>query len=326
MKRALQFAAHVALLGACANLVGIEDTVVTQAGGTSGGGQSGADSGGSSASAGSAATGGGSSGTGANAGSDASGGSNPGAGGESNAAGASSAGAGTGGAPDCGVCAPQTPSCEQGQCVVRGPTLVGVSDFFMDATEVTTGQYKEFLAAKGADVSGQPAVCDWNTTYELGDGELGDDNSIPIAYVDWCDAWAFCDWSDKRLCGAIDGTTLAIEDDLFDETKSQWFRGCGGPSGDSHPAIGGEYQECNDDSNVLVAAGSTCEGYATGLFDTQGNANEWIDFCVGTDGATDQCYSLGGSYVGVGSGYCSESAVWNRSDRYGPLGFRCCNE
>ena len=43
--------------------------------------------------------------------------------------------------------------------VIAGPALVAVGNFFVDATEVTVGQYGEFLAAKNGDMSGQVASC-----------------------------------------------------------------------------------------------------------------------------------------------------------------------
>ncbi len=140
-------------------------------------------------------------------------------------------------------------------------------------------------------------------------------------------ARAFCEWADKRLCGAIAGGPIAYAD-ISTATLSQWFRGCGGPNGDTHPTLDGiNYDECNDSIvGYLVTAGTTCEGAYQGLFDTQGNAAEWVDSCSDDTGATDTCYTLGGSYTGVGNDYCDEVTEWSRSDRYAPLGFRCCSK
>jgi len=205
--------------------------------------------------------------------------------------------------------------------------MVLVNNFYMDSTEVTIGQYNEFLAAKGGDVSGQPDVCAFNTTYAPGAGEISDKLAHPMTYVDWCDAWAFCAWANKRLCGAIGGGPIA-EANILEPTQCQWYRGCGGPSGDTHPSIDGNYGQCNDDSGDLMAAGSTCEGSYPGLFDTQSNAAEWIDSCSSENGADDMCLTMGGSYTGVGSGYCTQnqSDYFLRSDRYHPVGFRCCSQ
>jgi hypothetical protein len=332
------FVSCALLVGACANLVGITDTEVEPgAGGQAGSGQPG--SGGSSGttsggSAGTSSTGGdagrsGSAGTGpgsgGSAGMEASAGN--GAGGTSAEAGASSAGAPAGGSGSGCDCPPETPTCTTGGvCIVRGPTMVPVNNFFMDSTEVTIGQYAEFLAAKGEDTGGQPAYCAWNTKYAPEPGEITDELALPMTYVDWCDAAAFCAWADKRLCGAIGGGAIDA-DSVTDSAAGQWVRGCAGPNSDTHPSHGGVYDDCNDDSGYLFATGSTCQGSYDGLFDTQGNAAEWVDSCATQDGAADICLSLGGSYTGVGSDYCNETPTeWMRSDRYNPLGFRCCSK
>ena len=204
--------------------------------------------------------------------------------------------------------------------------MVAVNDFFMDSTEVTIGQYAEFLEAKGDDVSGQPAFCAWNTKYAPEPGEITDELALPMTYVDWCDAAAFCAWADKRLCGAINGGAIDAAN-VTDTALGQWVRGCAGPNSDTHPSHGGVYDACNDNAGYLFPAGSTCEGSYSGLFDTQGNAAEWVDSCATQDGAADVCLSLGGSYTGVGSDYCNEVPTeWMRSDRYNPLGFRCCSK
>src|SRR5205085_1833298 len=32
--------------------------------------------------------------------------------------------------------------------------------------------------------------------------------SMPVHYVDWCDAYAYCKWAGKQLCGEIKGQGL----------------------------------------------------------------------------------------------------------------------
>src|SRR5689334_3301919 len=69
-----------------------------------------------------------------------------------------------------------------------GPAMVRVGteadNFCIDSTEVTVAQYAAFTTAKGADTSGQPATCTWNTTYAAA---IGGADDLPIAGVDWCD-------------------------------------------------------------------------------------------------------------------------------------------
>ena len=110
----------------------------------------------------------------------------------------------TAGAFVASACPIETPTCEAGACIVRGPTLVPVANglFFIDATEVTVAQYAEFLTAKAGDVSGQPQdVCGWNSTYEP--AALPDPPNFPASNIDWCDARAYCEWAGKHLCRRV---------------------------------------------------------------------------------------------------------------------------
>src|SRR5688572_19333200 len=66
-------------------------------------------------------------------------------------------------APDADASEPPMPAtCGRG---VHGPTMVDAGSFCIDTTEVTQGQYFEFLTAKAGVTTGQPSVCSWNTSY-----------------------------------------------------------------------------------------------------------------------------------------------------------------
>ena len=89
-----------------------------------------------------------------------------------------------------------------------GPALVRAGTFCVDSTEVTNEQYMAFLTAKGGDVGGQPGACKWNSSYVPGDEGvswpyIAGRASYPIVNVDWCDAFMFCNWAGKRLCGPM---------------------------------------------------------------------------------------------------------------------------
>ncbi len=229
----------------------------------------------------------------------------------------------------CAACPVDHPTCQSGQCIVRGPTMVAagalsdnLSAYYIDSTEVTVGQYKQFLAAKGSDTGGQPSICAWNKSYYDTSVPMKPD-TWPITNVDWCDAVAFCSWAGKHLCGAIGGGPVASVD-VENQSKSQWFRACGGPGGSPHP--NSEWM-CNSNGGAgdLLPVGTSphCEGYPAGLQDMQGNAAEWVDSCDGTAGASDMCQLLGGSYIDQES-YCTESFGQPRNSTAEPFGFRCC--
>ena len=96
-----------------------------------------------------------------------------------------------------------------------GPASVRVGTFCIDATEVTNAQYKQFVVAS---VGTSRAECAWKASYVPSSAwppGPGADN-YPVAYVDWCDATAFCEWA-----AAPDGPTL--DADAHDTTRP-WQR------------------------------------------------------------------------------------------------------
>lgn len=306
--------AWVALSG-CAQIIGIEETTESscnpepcnesqESGGSSSGGGNpggGTDAGGGAGSGGVASSGG-TPGMGGSPG--GSGGTEGDGSGGRAGSGGSPGGGGTGGSGGDGTGGDGAGGDGAGGQAQRGPVLVEVDGFFIDATEVTNSQYEEFLASKDGDTSGQPAECAFNDVYTPSDA-WPNTADLPVTYVDWCDARAFCDWAGKRLCGGIDGSQLT-DANLTDESVSEWYRACVGPDpggGNNYP-YGGVYQEevCNDLGYQeahgypgLVEVGSLvgCEGHPSGVFDMVGNVNEWVDHCKGTMGAEDVCETVG---------------------------------
>ncbi|HKO89880.1 MAG TPA: SUMF1/EgtB/PvdO family nonheme iron enzyme [Polyangiaceae bacterium] len=226
------------------------------------------------------------------------------------------------------------PACEgAGQCVVRGPALVSVGNFFVQATEVTVAQYGQFLTAKGSDVSGQSDVCSWNEAYW--DYELRpvmEPAEMPIAWVDWCDAAAYCSWAGMHLCGRIGGGPIARAD-VLDATRNQWFVACGGPGGSAYPNdMANNIDACSSGPYGDVAPVAThplCEGYFPGIFDMAGNLAEWIDGCDGNTGAADTCYLMGGNITeqtpACNLVYYNTDSSYPRSQTAFTFGFRCCS-
>ena len=229
------------------------------------------------------------------------------------------------------ACPLAQPACAgEGQCVVRGPALVTVGNFFIHATEVTVSQYGEFLTAKGGDVSGQSQVCSWNQSYWDYDARpVMDPGNRPIAYVDWCDAAAYCSWAGMRLCGRIGGGPIA-RSEVFDATLDQWYVSCGGPNGGAHPNNNPTCNSSQGFSDIAdVASFPGCEGYFPGLFDMEGNVAEWVDGCDGNTGADDVCYLMGGNIFDQRS-YCDEvyndpEDAYHRNTTAVSFGFRCCS-
>lgn len=231
----------------------------------------------------------------------------------------------TDGGPCMDVC--DTPNC--GSCP---PTnMVDVDSFKMDAFEVSNAQYQAFLAAKVAPETQKPE-CAGNTDFTPGVWPPADDDpQVPVVEVDWCDAYAFCAWSKKRLCGKIGGGPVAIGD-LINPLKSQWYRACSGGVGNLFP-YGPVYETgvCNgmdagEGKALPVGSMPQCQGSVPGLYDLSGNVFEWVDSCEGPEPQAN-CLRRGGSFFSVPEAMqCNLKSVRKRDDRDSYVGFRCCGE
>jgi formylglycine-generating enzyme required for sulfatase activity len=220
-----------------------------------------------------------------------------------------------------------------------GTPMIKVDGFCIDKTEVTNAQYAAFLAAKGADISGQPSECAWNATYNPSVmcplDNLGKAN-YPVNGVDWCDAVAYCKWAGKRLCGKVGGGGLVAttQSPLNDYQQSEWMAACskngasiypyGGITFDGAKCAGGE--RGGSATTVPVGSFPGCEGGFPGLFDMAGNIHEWENACFAYDGgAADHCWFRGGSYHDLGD-TCVTSYDTQRDyvDGLCDIGLRCC--
>ena len=149
---------------------------------------------------------------------------------------------------------------------------------------------------------------------------------LPAVDVDWCDAYAFCSWAGKRLCGKIGGGS---GDD--DGGANQWLHACSFGGAHVYP-YGGAYSPtaCNGidfDAGALLPVGTlgTCVGGYVGLFDMSGNALEWDDTCDGP-AMTDRCRLNGGSFLNTAPELrCDFVNGAPRSARFPYVGFRCCS-
>lgn len=258
--------------------------------------------------------------------------------------GAQGAGGGAAGSPDGGGTGATggVAACPSG---LPGPPLVlvpapsgsPVSSYCVDATEVTNAQYAVFLAAPPA---AQGPACGWAGTHIPSSGwPATSKGDYPVVYVNWCDAFAYCKWAKKRLCGRVGGGANSFGD-FADATKSEWYNACSGggtktfPYGVAYEAkrcVGNEYATTNVARSVGSATG--CEGAYPGLFDLSGNVREWEDSCNGTTGASDKCRVRGGSFdvpayaleCGYGTSASQPSYVYpSRSYQSASIGFRCC--
>jgi formylglycine-generating enzyme required for sulfatase activity len=235
--------------------------------------------------------------------------------------GGSGTGTGTGTGGDAGIDAPSCPA------EMVSIDVGGGAAYCIDRLEVTNADYKLFLEQTDASAPRLPAgKCDWNTSYAPYIAvDAGD--ALPVLGVDWCDAYAFCLWKGKHLCGAVGGGSISPE--KRDSDSSEWYGACAHRGANTSFPYGfkfknGECADCDPDAGcdadaspptsqpAPVGSMPGCQGGYDGIFDMSGNASEWEDSCEDggvTPDASDEggmpipdprydvCHHRGGSYL-----------------------------
>ncbi|WP_394822089.1 formylglycine-generating enzyme family protein [Pendulispora albinea] len=227
----------------------------------------------------------------------------------------------------------------------RGPAMVGVRAprdagvFCIDSTEVTRAQYAEFLAAK-VDPGKQIGVCEWNTTFEPDSKKVAPQpGNHPVVAVDWCDAYAYCAWAGKTLCGDLDGGPHTAFTEPASVVSDRWriacTRGEDGfhiyPYGNTYDASVCNAYERKLDATVPVGSDPGCVGGFPGIFDMSANVGEWENTCeISGDGSTptsDRCALRGGSFHhDEDEVRCNDLLIGSRTLTFPDVGFRCCNK
>ncbi len=212
---------------------------------------------------------------------------------------------------------------EAGPCsALHGPTMVPATTFCVDSTEVTIGQYAEFIAAD-ASLSGLPTQCGGKTSFVPTVWTDAAAPNLPVDYVDWCDAWAFCAWAGKRLCGSLGGGPIVTS------APGQWETACSA-TGTRPYCYGSSWSttDCNvrhDGGLDRAPVGSfpNCVGGYPGIFDMTGNVAEWIDRCPGSN-----CAYQTSDYTSTSAnGGCDKQGLaTNALQGLQGIGFRCCSK
>ena len=153
---------------------------------------------------------------------------------------------------------------DEGESDEQPVHTVQLDAFYMDATEVTVGQFREFVNQSGYSYGGN-----WDSVAKHSPGD-----EYPMVYVNWNDATAYAKWAGKRL-----------------PTEAEWeYAARGGLIGKRYP-WGDELT--HDDANYSGTGGkdkwSECapvgsfaaNGY--GLYDMAGNVWEWCADWYGED-------------------------------------------
>lgn len=239
---------------------------------------------------------------------------------------------------DGGTVAIDNAGCPRG----RGPDMVRGSpaeSFCVDSSEVTQGQYVQFLNDIGRDAGAlPPSQCLWKESFQpvtLDDVWSPSPSQLnyPVDNVDWCDAATFCAWAGKRLCGSVQRSAALTIDQATDPERGEWVRACTNDGALVYP-YGQNYSDvCATEDLDYGGPGGlaevkslrACVGGYPNLYDMAGNALEWIDACAGT-GKDDFCAiassTLKSGQVSTCKGPGAQYATDHRSAA--AAGFRCC--
>jgi sulfatase modifying factor 1 len=218
--------------------------------------------------------------------------------------------------------------------------------FCIDRIEVTSAEYAEFedkLSQQTYDTL--PPECAFKS---YNDGGLKRPYiqfigpSLPAVAVDWCDAYAYCQWKNKGLCGERDGGSVPRQ--AYQQTVDEWYTACSRDGTQTYP-YGNTFDKTACDTEMQNSsvgpadAGSYpgCMGGYPGLLDMSGNVAEIENSCwrpadAGPEAGPelDNCYARGGNYFfppGFDNDSCLSQTPVTRGDAFvngNGVGFRCC--
>ena len=152
--------------------------------------------------------------------------------------------------------------------MVAIPPSNTIKPFWIDATEVTVGQFKKFLAESDHPFSGDL----WKDIYQYSPTD-----SHPMINVDWHDATAYAKWAGKRL-----------------PTQKEWEFAAGGGLIDKEYSWGNDVSLARDYANYrgvggrdkwdrITAPVGSLQPNGYGLYDMAGNVWEWCQDSYDSD-------------------------------------------
>jgi len=209
--------------------------------------------------------------------------------------------------------------------------------FYMAATEVTRGQFRQFVKENNYQTDAEK-VKKSTSTWQKNDYSKEDNQ--PVVNVSWNDAMAFCQWLSEK-----EGKKYELP------TEAEWEYACraGGKPGDVY-CFGndlkelGDYAWFNDNSGGKThPVGTTKKANRWGLFDMHGNVWEWCADSPRKYPTKEEVEKLkdpiedykdpqntniralrGGAWGDLVPRYCRSASRFNfaREDCYNFLGFR----
>ena len=204
----------------------------------------------------------------------------------------------------------------------EGFKVIGATDaFFMDAHEVTVGQFKKFLKSSGYQLH-QRKHLDWNKVYKYSPSD-----NHPMPYVTWYDAVAYCKWAGKRLPTEKEWE-WAARGGLINK-KYPWGNSARKRAVRDYANFEGTGGRDKWDESTAPVGSFKPNGY--GLFDMIGNISEWCqDWDASRPGSKQTTRGKRGGYfrspVSADSFFylrIEKLAAGYAWDRHNSFGFRC---
>ncbi len=204
-------------------------------------------------------------------------------------------------------------------------TEAGVS-FCIDSTEVSNAEYATFLASGFTPPAASvPAACSGVATYTPASNWPSQYPRLPVIQVNWCQAYVYCLWAGKRLCGEIGGGPLP-QPEYGNPSLSQWDHACSAGGALAYP-YGNTFDvaACGGNRTTTlqnVGTPAQCVGGYPGIYNMTGNVWEWTDSCGSTS-----CYAMGGAFDGSqADNACTGTRSWATTSGAGNIGIRCCSD
>lgn len=230
----------------------------------------------------------------------------------------------------------------------KGPAMVridaGSSSFCIDTTEVTVAQYDDFLSDFGGPYD-VPTFCTSGSVADTARPPPSSRDLDPAhqrraaSGIGYCQAYGYCKWAGKRLCGKLGGG----HEDGSD--TSEWVFACqNGARKTIYPYDDSTYDStaCNTETKVAdaytmadVGSFPKCHGMSAPfdrIFDMVGNVAEVVDWTnpevpLGEPDAAGMAAFTRGNWTSEKSN--AKCAMWN-SDSLGTgnrlAGVRCCSD
>ncbi len=207
-----------------------------------------------------------------------------------------------------------------------GPEVAVAGPVWIDQTEVTIGEYREFLrhvAEEGHAACGRGGCGErdhWPAGLATRPGSAGDERR-PVTGLTWADAAAYARWAHKRL-----------------PTRAEWLLAAGGADGRRFPW--GDAWEVGR-ANLRRADLAPVDGFARdvspyGVLGLCGNADEWSadphpaagqqGSARSTPRSTPRILVGGGDHERQDDVGLDRVAFAHEEDRFGDTGFRCVRD